>query len=468
MNPFERFALFRGRRVALLGFGTSNRPLAEMLADAGARVTVRDRSTEDKIGDLSRYKEKGIRFILGDGYLDSLDEEIIFKTPGIRASLPEIAAALAGGAELSSEMQLFFECAPCTIIGITGSDGKTTTTTLVSEILKRAGARVFLGGNIGEPLLPSVFDMKKGDFAVVELSSFQLQTMRSSPARAVITNITPNHLDYHKDMREYIDSKLKILDFQKSDSLAVLNYDDENTRAVLERVKGDAAVFSLKVTPPDTLRTPSGRRVARLYLKDGAIYKEERRVLPCSEIKLFGAHNIMNFMAAIGVLDGLVSYEAIEEVARSFDGVEHRIEFVRSFDGVDYYNSSIDSSPTRTMAALSSFDRQLIVILGGYDKNIPYDALGAPLCEKAKAIVLTGATAEKIKDAVLACPEYTQGRPAIFEEGDYESAIYRARSIAEKGDIVLLSPASASFDSFKNFEERGRFFKRLVQGFGKD
>lgn len=466
LNFSERFSSMKGKRVAVLGFGVSNRPLAEMLAGAGALVTVRDKGIKSH-DELAGYEQMGIRFIMGDGYLDALNEEIIFKTPGIRADTPQIRAAVEAGALLTSEMQLFFDCAPCTVIGITGSDGKTTTTTLTAEMLRASGAGVFLGGNIGKPLLPEISNMNKDDFAVVELSSFQLQTMKSSPDRSVITNITPNHLDYHADMREYIDAKMKILDFQKSNSLAVLNYDDENTVRALERVRGRAVVFSARTVPPEDLRTPEGGKVTRIFLRDGAIYKEQKKILPVKDIKIPGVHNVMNYMAAIGVLDGIVSEETVLSVARSFGGVEHRIEFVRRFNGVDYYNSSIDSSPTRTMAALSSFDKKVIAILGGYDKKIPYDVLGEPLCRSTKAVILTGATADKIKKAVLSSFAYSEGCPAIFEEPDYRSAVLRARDIAEEGDTVLLSPASASFDSFNDFEERGRFFKQMVNDFGK-
>ncbi len=449
---------YGGRRVTVVGVGRSNTPLVEFLLRAGAIVSARDRKCREELGEIAgEFEEKGVRLILGDGYLNGITEEVIFRTPGMRYDKPELAAAVAGGAKLTSEMQLFFELCPCPIIGITGSDGKTTTTTLIAELLRAEGKWVFLGGNIGKPLLPEVEFMTPSDFAVVELSSFQLHTMTRSPSVAVITNLSPNHLDYHTDMEEYRAAKENILRYQKPGDRAVLNYSNPYTRAAAESAAGRVTFFSSKER--------SGGKDA-LYLEGDRIMRGDEILLERGEIRLPGLHNVENYMAAIAAVEGLVSPETIRQVAESFPGVEHRIEYVRELDGVTYYNSSIDSSPTRTMAALEAFgEKKLLVILGGYDKKIPYDPLGEPLCRHAKAVFLTGATAEKIRDAILASPSYREGAPAITMAPSLAEATEAARKAAKPGDVVLLSPASASFDAFRNFEERGAFFKKLVQGF---
>jgi len=453
---------FQNKRVSVIGIGISNRPLVELLTKAGAIVTARDKKTIAELGEIAEsFQEKGVRLVTGEHYLDGIDDEILFRTPGMRFDHPALAAAVASGATLTSEMQLFFELCPAKIIGITGSDGKTTTTTLISEILKAEGKRVFLGGNIGKPLLPDLFDMTPDDFCVIELSSFQLHTMTRSPHVAVITNLSPNHLDYHKDVYEYIEAKFNIFLHQKKGDRIVINSCQKSRldtllyeRIAIEGRNNDATAFS-----GDKLF--EGEKC--VYEKDGVIYHGSTPVLATSDIRIPGRHNVENYMAAIGALWGLVSIETVQKIAREFGGVEHRIEYVRRVNGADYYNSSIDSSPTRTIAALKAFgEKKLIVLLGGYDKKIPYEPLGEPLCHHAKTVILTGNTAEPIKKALIESPEYREGAPEIIMAKDYAESIEIAHSIAKEGDIVLLSPASASFDAFRNFEERGRFFKDLV------
>ncbi len=392
--------------------------------------------------------------MLGEHYLDKIEADVIFRAPGIRPDLPAIADAVKSGAVLTGEMPEFFELCPCKIIAVTGSDGKTTTTTLISKLLEAAGKRVFLGGNIGRPLLPLVDQMTADDVAVVELSSFQLQTMRKSPDVAVITNITPNHLNWHTDMNEYIDAKLNILRYQNETSLSVLNYENDITRDAAKLAKGRCVYFSSKRIP-DNCRN-------FVYEKDGSIYFENNRIIESSDIMIPGRHNVENYMAAIAATLSVVTPKIIKEVATSFPGVEHRNEFVRELNGVRYYNSSIDSSPTRTIAALNSYKEKLIVLCGGYDKHIPYDVLGTPMCERAKAVILAGTTAPKIKAAICESPLYSEGHPALYDVNDYGEAVRLAQKISTPGDVVLLSPASASFDAFENFEERGRFFKSEV------
>ena len=443
-----------GKHCAVLGVGVSNTPLIDFLLDLGATVSAYDQKNREALGNLpAKLEEKGVGLTLGQTAFDEITADVIFKSPGIRPDIPGILRAVENGAELTSEMQLFFEYCPCHTIAITGSDGKTTTTTLISKILEADGKRVFLGGNIGAPLLPRIYEMSSDDYAVAELSSFQLQVMTRSPEVAVITNITPNHLNWHTGMEEYTEAKANILRFQNSCTRAVLNWDNEITHSLASRVAGEVTFVSTACKPD----APSAA-----YVEDCFVCLDGERVMERTAILLPGRHNLENYLSATAALKGLVAPSSIEKVARTFGGVEHRCELVRRLNGVRYYNSSIDSSPTRTMAALSNFPEKVIVICGGYDKHIPYDPLGTPLCERAKVVLLTGATAPQIKAAVLASSAYTPDHPVLIDCADLADAVQKAHEIAKEGDIVLLSPASASFDSFKNFEERGRFFKDQV------
>ena len=446
---------FRNKTVSVIGLGISNVPLISWLLDRGAVITARDRNEFEKLrDDAKKLKDRGVKFICGADYLKDIKDEIIFKSPGVRYDVPEIAEAVRNGAELTSEMDLFFELCPCRIIGVTGSDGKTTTTTLIYKMLaKQYGeGRVFVGGNIGKPLLPELDKMDKDCFAVVELSSFQLHTMKRSPDISIITNISPNHLDYHRGMDEYIEAKTNVFRHAKPGSAVVLNGENEVTKSL-----GKYAPEGVTVRYFLTGNT---------VVENGKIYCDGEEVLETSEILIPGRHNVENYAGVITVLKGLVSDEVIRETAKTFGGVEHRIELVRELDGVRYYNSSIDSSPTRTRAALYSFDKKLIVICGGYDKHIPFEPLAATLCERAKTVILTGATAGKIKDALTSYEGYRIGEPKLIEEPDFGNAVRAARDEAKSGDTVILSPACASFDAFPNFEVRGNTFKRIVNGFG--
>lgn len=453
---------------AVLGFGVSNRPLVKFLLELGAKaVTVHDKKSVEELGqDAAAFIERGVTFVTGEAYLDVIDADVIFRSPGIRPDKGGIPAALARGAFLTSEMELFFAMTKARILAVTGSDGKTTTTTLISKILaaeleKNGEGRVYVGGNIGEPLLPYVREMTDKDYAVVELSSFQLMTMKQSPWRAVITNLTPNHLDWHTDMDEYLTAKLNICSHPEI-SLLVTNAENAATSKVANEYQGQHTLFSSKTADGAELVGDRAKRHA-IYERNGEICTFdgvcETPILKTEEIRLLGRHNVENYMAAIAALDGLVSAESIREIARTFGGVEHRLEFVRELDGVRYINSSIDSSPTRTAAALSALSEKPIVICGGYDKHIPFEPLGLALCKRAKAVVLTGATAVKIADAIA---DTGRQAPPVYLESDFKDAVYRARALAVKGDIVLLSPACASFDAFENFMARGKTFKKIV------
>jgi UDP-N-acetylmuramoylalanine--D-glutamate ligase len=447
----------KNKRVGLIGAGISNMAAVELLLSMGARLTVRDKQ-RDEAKERS-LAAKGVNTVFGEDYLCGMDEELYLKSPGIRPDVPEIAAACARGAVLTSEMEIFLALCPCKVYAITGSDGKTTTTTLVSEILKeeyrkKDCGKVYIGGNIGTPLLPFIAEMKADDAVVVELSSFQLYAMEAHIDTAIITNITPNHLNWHTDMDEYVMAKAKIFAQQTCADRLVLNAENEITRSFADGSAAQTFLFSSKKDPEE-----SGA-----FLSDGDILFRDgealTRVMSARDIKIPGMHNVENYMAAISALWGEVSKESIMKVATEFGGVAHRIELVRELDGVKYYNSSIDTSPTRTAAALRAFDEKLIVIVGGYDKNIPLEPLAPLLCEHAKFVSATGATGEKIMKILL-----DSGYPCdkIVYTKEFDGAFYKAVSAAEKGDTVILSPACASFDAFKNFETRGNYFKDLVK-----
>lgn len=454
MTLDQYFEEIQDRQVAVIGAGVSNMPLVSLLRDAGISVTVHDKKTADALGEqYDTLTGLGVQMVLGEHYLDTLDEDIVFRTPGLHPNHPALERVRARGGVVTSEMELFFQVCPCRIIGITGSDGKTTTTTLVYEFLKHAGHTCHLGGNIGKPLLPEVRDMQPDDLAVVELSSFQLMGMQYSPSVAAITNLTPNHLDYHKDFAEYVNAKTSIYTHQQPGSTLVLNADDRVTRT-LDIGPGHHILTCSKVVKPEN----------GVYLRDGVIYiaadGQDRVLMDAADIRIPGAHNVSNVMMAAAIVQGLCEDSDITEVAKTFGGVEHRIEFVREFEGVKYYNDSIASSPTRTIAGLNSFDQKLILIAGGYDKHIPYDVLGQSICAHVKTLVLTGATAPKIR----ACVEQAEApeKPDMIEVSDLAAAVCAARKAAQPGDVVIMSPASASFDCFKNFMERGDRFKELV------
>ena len=444
---FEQyFRSLTGKRIAVLGLGVSNRPLVRLLLEFGCDVTGCDRTPREKLDqEVLDLEASGAKLRCGDDYLEGVQADILFRTPGMHPGNPAIQALARKGAKVTSEMEVFFEVCPCSLIAVTGSDGKTTTTTLISEMLKASGKTVWLGGNIGTPLLPLVRQMKQDDFAVVELSSFQLMDMTRSPQRAVVTNLAPNHLDVHKDMEEYVEAKKNIFAFQDETGLLVLNQDN----AITNGFAGNG-----------TTRKFSRQGSAHVCLKGDMITRGGEEVLNIHDILLPGVHNIENYMAAIAAVEGLVDDETIRQVAKNFGGVAHRIELVRIKDNVRYYNDSIASSPSRTIAGLRSFREKVILIAGGYDKHIPYDVLGPEICEHVKKLFLCGATAPQIRAAVENCDGE---KPAITDCGKFENAVRAAAAAAEAGDVVLMSPASASFDEFKNFMVRGEFFKKIVK-----
>ena len=460
MTAEEFYRSVKGKTAAFCGLGGSNLPLVKLFAQHGAIVTARDRRSEEQLGETAKeLKALGVRLVTGEGYLDHLDEEIIFRTPGMKYHLPQLEEARARGAAVTSEMEVFFDLCPCRIIAVTGSDGKTTTTTIISKILEAAGKTVHVGGNIGTPLLPQINEIGPDDIVVAELSSFQLISMRKSPDVAVVTNVSPNHLDIHKDMAEYIGAKKNIILHQNAFGRAVLNADNEITASFAEDVRGQCLMFSR--------RHPV--KYGAWMDENGDIFLSlpgsTTRVMNKADIRIPGLHNIENYLTAACAVWGLAGPEEIRNVARTFPGVEHRNEFVREVDGVSYYNDSIGTTPSRTInGALSLFDRKILLIAGGYDKNIPFDPLGPAVVKSVKTLVLIGQTAQKIEAAVKAAPGYCEGNPKIFHVASLEEAVELCRKNAGNGDIVSLSPACASFGMFPNYETRGERFREIVNG----
>ncbi len=447
-SAFEAyFHSLTGKKIAVLGLGVSNQPLVRLLLQYGCDVTGCDRTPREALDDaVLALEQQGCKLRVGDSYLEGLQADMVFRTPGMHPHNPALLALQQSGAQVTSEMEVFFQVCPCKILAVTGSDGKTTTTTLIAKMLEQAGKKVWLGGNIGTPLLPLCPQMGKDDMAVVELSSFQLMDMTRSPSVAVVTNLAPNHLDVHKDMQEYVEAKKNIFRYQKAQDMLIVNADN----AITAQLAGNGTTRSFS----------RQRRVNGVWLDGTMICRDNTPVLDTGDILLPGVHNIENYMAAILAVEGLVSDDVIRTVAKTFGGVEHRIELVRVKDGVRFYNDSIASSPSRTMAGLCSFPEKVLLIAGGYDKHIPYDVLGPEICKHVKKLFLNGATADQIRQAVLDCDD--PQKPEIFDCGDFRSAVLAAAGEAVSGDVVLMSPASAAFDQFKNFMVRGTYFKKLV------
>ena len=446
------FEQLKNKRVTVLGIGVSNRPLIRMLLSYGVSVTACDKTPYDKLdAEVLELESLGARLHVGDDYLDFPDTDIIFRTPGMRPDLPQLVRQIERGAVLTSEMEAFFAVCPCKIIAVTGSDGKTTTTTLISKILEQAGHRVWVGGNIGQPLLPLAEQMHESDIAVVELSSFQLMTMHQSSDIAVVTNLAPNHLDMHKGMEEYVASKENVYLHQSENGKLIVNMDNAITDEFAKKARGSVCKFSRL-----------GKPQKGVYLENGTMFRDGKVLMQQSDILLPGIHNVENYMAAACAVEGLASDEDIIAVARTFGGVEHRIELVRELNGVRYYNDSIASSPSRTMAGLRSFDRPIVLIAGGYDKQIAFDELGTEICARVRVLILCGATEEKIRTAVTQAENYREGKPEILRADTLAEAVNLARKYAVSGDVVTLSPACAAFDQFKNFMVRGQAYKDLV------
>jgi UDP-N-acetylmuramoylalanine--D-glutamate ligase len=455
---FVEFKQFiASKKVAVVGIGVSNIPLIHFLHGLGAKVTAFDKKTEEQLGETAAdFRKKGIELSLGENYLQNLKGfEVIFKTPSMRIDSEALMEAKREGAYITSEMEEFVRYCPAKVYGITGSDGKTTTTTIVYNLLKEEGYNTWVGGNIGTPLFSKIEEIAPDDKVVLELSSFQLMTMDTSPEVAVVTNLTPNHLDMHKGMEEYVLSKKNILKYQSRNDLLILNMDNEITNSFVAEAHGKTVLFS-------------SRKVVSngAYYGEGKLYLFGKEVCRKEDIVIKGTHNIENYLAAFLAVSGEVSLETMKRVASSFRGVSHRNELIRELDGVKYYNDSIGSSPTRTLATISVFEEPVILIAGGYDKNIPFEPLAEEGYSKIKALILLGVTKTKIKEVFDKVIDEKKLQLPIYMVQTLEDAVYKAKGISKEGDSVVLSPACASFDMFPNFEVRGNRFKDLVNSLG--
>lgn len=435
---------YRNKRIGFIGVGVSNTPIIKLFSEKGIEVTVRDqKEIEKNLHD--ELSSLGIKIITGDNYLTGINEDYLFLSPAIKFTA-ELQEAKKNGVVLTGELPEFFSLCPCKTICITGSDGKTTTTTLIAKILEAEGKKVHLGGNIGKNLFMELPNISPDDFVVAEVSSFQLMKLQFSPDVAVVTNVSPNHLDWHSDMEEYIGAKKRIFKNQKSNGVLVLNYDNETTREFSKEAKSRTLFFSRTNKKAD-------------YFYDGRfIYKREEKYLDCNDMLLPGLHNRENLMAAIAATEMYAAPASADVVVKNFRGVEHRCEFVRELGGVRYYNSTIDSSPTRTKAAIESFSQPLVVIAGGYDKNIPVEILGDVFKKHVHTAILMGHTANKLEKMLTDCAY----AGTVIKVSDMGSAVKAAHDAAKAGDCVILSPAAASFDLFKNFAERGNIYKDAV------
>lgn len=457
LQEFERYIY--NKKVAIIGLGISNLPLLDYFADKGAQVTVFDHRKIDEIDKviLDKITSRCIKFYFGKHCLVNLvGFDIIFRSPTCRPDIYELKAESVRGAVITSEIEMVVELCPGKIIGVTGSDGKTTTSSLIYEILKEKGYNCYLGGNIGMPLFTKIKDMKKDSIVVLELSSFQLMNMQISPQISVITNISPNHLDMHKNYDEYISSKKNIFKHQKENGIVVLNYDNDITKTFLSEINGKVRFFSSK------------NRLDNGVIYDKGIIKScedgvRRHVITIDDaISLQGIHNYENICAAIAATESLVETSIQARAITKFKGVEHRLEFVRNINGVKWYNDSIGTSPTRTIAGLNSFDKKVTLIAGGYDKNLDYKCIAKPIVDKVDNLILCGATADKIEEAVVHELKSEKKELPIYRFTSLEECVSKAYEICSENEIVLFSPASASFDMYKNFEERGKAFKELV------
>ncbi|MDU1280298.1 MAG: UDP-N-acetylmuramoyl-L-alanine--D-glutamate ligase [Clostridium sp.] len=450
-NEFKDF--IKGQKVAVVGIGVSNIPLIRFLVKLGAVVTAFDKKNREELGDIAKeFDELSVTLELGEGYLDRLTGfDVVFKTPSMRIDCDALVKVKSEGAYITSEMEEFVRYCKGKVYGITGSDGKTTTTTIISKLLEEAGYKTWIGGNIGTPLFSNIEEIREEDKVVLELSSFQLMTMDVPVDIAVVTNLAPNHLDMHLDMQEYIDAKKNIFLYQDKDGVLILNRENEITHGFVPEAKGIVKEFSSK------------REIENgAYLKDNMLYLENNIVCEKENIAIKGIHNIENYLAAFLATKDDVSIDVMKKVAERFGGVEHRCELVREIDGVKYYNDSIASSPTRTLAGLFAFDKKVILIAGGYDKHIPFEPLAEEGYPYIKELILLGATKNLIKDAFVKLKEEKGIEVSISLVDTLEEAVFKAKDLADEGDVVTLSPACASFDMFPNFAERGNRFKEIV------
>jgi UDP-N-acetylmuramoylalanine--D-glutamate ligase len=442
----------QNKRVLVVGLGKSGVASALFLKTHGARVTVSDtKSGDDLRNEIPTLLDHGITVETGGhGERTFREQDLIVVSPGVPVDAPLLVRARALGETVIGEIELAARFLPGPIVAITGSNGKTTTTTLTGEILAAGGLPVLVGGNIGTPAISLAEHAKPESVIVLEVSSFQLETIQSfHPKVAVVLNVTPDHLDRHRTLENYVDAKARIFENQRGDDFAVLNADDPTCAAMAERTKARVYWFSRQKEVKQGVWVREGNIVFR----NGT---QQREVMQVSEIPLRGAHNLENVLAAVcaAVLMGC-SPDKIRDAVRQFKAVEHRLEFVTTIRGVDYYNDSKATNVDATIKALESFPANIHLILGGKDKGSDYAVLNDLLRQRVKRVYTIGAAAAKIESQIKDVE--------VVHAETLESALRRANAVAQAGDVVLLAPACASFDQFKNYEERGRVFKEIVQ-----
>jgi len=452
--------VYEGQRVTIFGLGREGLALARFLILQGAEVTVTDIKKEELLkSEMADLAGLPIKYHLGGHPEDVLSADVFFVSPGVPQGIPIPMEARRRGIALSSETRLFFSLCPAPIIGITGSSGKTTTTSLVGEIMEADGRRTFVGGNIGSPLIDLVDRIGPQDAVVMELSSFQLEVLDHSPHIAAVLNLSPNHLDRHESMDDYVSAKSNIVRFQTEQDYAILNADQGLTSGLSEICEGQTVLFS-RQGRVDLGAFLDGEHVTLRW--EG----EDERICTVSEIRLLGLHNVENVLAACAISAAAGAQTgAVRRAVTSFQGVEHRLELVKEIDGVRYYDDSIATSPQRTMAALNSFPDPVILLAGGREKHLPLESLAEAILQKAKALVLFGEAASLLEQAVAdKRSQHADARLRVNRASDLAQAVRTAARIAEPGDVVLLSPACTSFDMYRDFAERGEHFKSLVRG----
>ena len=461
---------WNGTHVLILGAARQGLALARWLSRHGSNVTLSDSRSADELASAqASIADTNVEWAVGGHPLELLkNADVLCLSGGVPLTLPIVEEAVKRGIPLSNDTQIFMEVVPCKTIGVTGSAGKTTTTTLVGEMAKKnvegrmqnAAFRIphsaFIGGNIGDPLINYVDDMKSDDLAILELSSFQLEQMTISPNISAILNITPNHLDRHGTMDAYTNAKARILEFQSEKDTAILGHDDKGAWNLRTKAKGKLLTFSLH----DLDKGFSGAYYhdGLLNLRDGNAYMP---LILREKIQLRGDHNVANVLAAftIGHAAGFKLDDMLEAV-EDFRGVPHRLELVRELRGVRWYNDSIATAPERSMAAIHAFDEPIVLLLGGRDKKLPWEDIAKLIHERVDHVVVFGEAAELIQKAVA-----TIGGVSIdlHRVDDLKQAVLKAADIASAGDVVLLSPGGTSYDAFKDFAERGEFFRKWVQ-----
>ncbi|MBU0704140.1 MAG: UDP-N-acetylmuramoyl-L-alanine--D-glutamate ligase [Chloroflexi bacterium] len=457
----SQFAI-RNSHVVILGLARQGTALARFLVRAGAEVTISDLRAEEELSDsLAELAGLPVRYVLGEHPLSLLDRaDLLCLSGGGPLDAPIVVEAQRRDIPLSNDAQLFLERCPAPVIGITGSAGKTTTTALVGEMCRAAGFRTWVGGNIGNPLIADLNEIKPDDRVVMELSSFQLEIMRTSPHIAAVLNITPNHLDRHGTMEAYIEAKRNVVAHQKSDDFALLGYDDANARALALETAAQLLWFSGGAEVDEGAFRTNGE----LTLRMGG---EDRVICQTSEVRLRGRHNLLNVLAACA-LAGVsgVDLEAMRQVATTFTGVEHRLELVRELNGACWYDDSIATAPERSLAALRSFEEPIVLLAGGRDKKLPWDEFARETVQRVRQLVTFGEAGPMIARVVEQAAGSRRQEAKlerITQVKTMEEAVEAAARLAQPGDVVLLSPGGTSFDAFRDFAERGDRFKQLVQ-----